>query len=438
MPHTNNVLFYLLVCGYMLCGVGLLSIPSHLLTAALQLSEQRRQDLLRAERDLANARRLESLGQLAGGVAHDFNNMLTALQGALESLTDGRSTEFERHEAIDTMQQAISRATEVTRKLLAFGRRDRFETHTIDLNQLVTDASRLLRRTLGAPVELALALEPEPMVIEGDGAAIEHALLNLVVNARDAMRTEGRVTVRTQYVTLDAQACAALPFNLRPGAYVVLSVQDTGIGMDEQVKARVFEPFFTTKAVGEGTGLGLAAVHGTMLSHAGGVAVESSANQGTCVRLYFPSAHGQRISQKPQSMTRELTRLMGTVLIVDDEPLMLRVSKRHLTQLGLDVVAVSDGASALALVNAGTPFDCVITDFVMPNMSGSALIQKIREINVEIPIIIMTGYPSGATPERNGILSEYPCLRKPFSREELAKVLAQVLRSRRTNEASNA
>jgi len=118
--------------------------------------------------------------------------------------------------------------------------------------------------------------------------------------------------------------------------------------------------------------------------------------------------------------------------------LMLRVSKRHLTQLGLDVVAVGDGASALALVNAGTPFDCVITDFVMPNMSGSALIQKIREINVEIPIIIMTGYPSGATPERNGILSEHPCLRKPFSREELAKVLAQVLRSRRTNEASNA
>jgi CheY-like chemotaxis protein len=215
-------------------------------------------------------------------------------------------------------------------------------------------------------------------------------------------------------------------------------VEDTGIGMDERVKAHVFEPFFTTKAVGEGTGLGLAAVHGTMLSHSGGVAVESSANRGTCVRLYFPSAHGQRISLKPQSMTRELTRLSGTVLIVDDEPLMLRVSKRHLTQLGLDVVAVGDGASALALIAAGTPFDCVITDFVMPNMSGNALIQKIREINIEVPIIIMTGYPSGSTPERDGILSEHPCLRKPFSREELAKVLAQVLRSRRTNEALNA
>lgn len=434
--HPSNALFYLLMCGYMLCGVGLFSIPSYLLTAALQLSEQRRQELLRVERDLANARQLESLGQLAGGVAHDFNNMLMALQGALQSLTDERATEQERSEAVNTMDQAIRRATEVTRKLLAFGRRDRFETHTIDLNQLVTGASVLLRRTLGAPVELVLDLEPEAMLVEGDEAAIEHALLNLVVNARDAMREGGRLTIRTRHESLDDAACAALPFAPRPGDYVRLSVEDTGIGMDEQVKAHAFEPFFTTKAVGEGTGLGLAAVHGTMLSHSGGVVVESRANQGTCIRLYFPRAHGHLNSVKPQSMTRELARFSGTVLIVDDEPLMLRVGRRHLTQLGLDVVAVGDGSSALSLLAAGTHFDCIITDFVMPKMSGTALIDKIRESNIDIPIIVMTGYPSGSNADRNGTLSEYPCLRKPFSREELAKVLGRVLQTRHPRDAS--
>jgi len=376
---------------------------------------------------LANARRLKSLGQLAGGVAHDFNNMLTALQGALESLTDERAADAERREAIDTMDQAIRRASEVTRKLLAFGRRDRFESRTIDLNQLVSDELRLLQRTLGAPIELLLDLDTGLAIVQGDEAAIEHALLNLVVNARDAMMTGGTLTLRTQLTDLDQAQCAALPFAARPGPYVVLSVEDTGIGMDERVRAQAFDPFFTTKSVGEGSGLGLAAVHGTMLSHSGGVTVESRMNQGTSVRLYFPSAQGKPVTTRPPSMSPPITRLCGAVLVVDDEPLMLRVSKRHLAQLGLDAVAVSDGQSALDLLSSGAIFDCILTDYVMPRMSGMVLIDKLRAQHIDVPIVIMTGYPSGSTLDQHTEISEYPCLRKPFSRDDLAKALAPLL-----------
>jgi len=553
LVFPNSMFVYLLMCGYMLCAVGLLSIPSFLLTAALRTSEQRRQEtqraqhaeqeielafgaifertatlaalldregavtrinrtgeailnveplalngkkfwnlpwsgendchvlkdalaqpleltqrlqvsivgqngrirtlqlaitgvldgqqrirywaiegvdvteLLETQRDLAHARRLEALGQLAGGVAHDFNNMLTALQGAFESLNDVDLSEPEKQEATDTMEQAIRRATEVTRKLLAFGRRDRFETRVIDLNQLVTDASRLLRRTLGAPIELVLELEAQPTIIEGDEAALEHALLNLVVNARDAIRNGGRVTLRTRRVNLDQPFCSAQQFVAHPGPYVVLSVEDTGIGMDEQVKAHAFEPFFTTKSVGEGSGLGLAAVHGTMLSHNGGVIVDSHANSGTAIQLYFPVAEGREVTLRPHSITRDLTRLKGTVLVVDDEPLMLRVAKRQLSQLGLEPVLASDGASALALLQAGSRFDCIITDFVMPKMSGMTLVNRIREFLPDIPIIIMTGYPSGSAADNQNAISEYPCLRKPFNRSDLARVIAPVL-----------
>jgi PAS domain S-box-containing protein len=561
LVYPNSVFVYLLLCGYMFCAVGLLSIPSFLLTAALRTSEQRRletqraqlaeheielafgaifertatlaalldregavtrinrtgevilnveplslngkkfwdlpwsgendrntlrealaqpieltqriqssivsdkgrsrtlqlvitgihdgqeqiryfavegidvTELLATQRDLAQARRLEALGQLAGGVAHDFNNMLTALQGAFESLDDADLSEPDRQEATDTMEQAIRRATEVTRKLLAFGRRDRFETRVIDLNQLVADASRLLRRTLGAPIELVLELEVEPTVIEGDEAALEHALLNLVVNARDAIRNCGRVTIRTRRAVVDQSFCAAQQFVARPGPHIVLSVEDTGIGMDEQVKAHAFEPFFTTKSVGEGSGLGLAAVHGTMQSHHGGVIVDSHANSGTTIHLYFPVAQGREVTLRPHSITRDLTRLRGTVLVVDDEPLMLRVAKRQLSQLGLVPVLASDGESALALLQNGSRFDCIITDFVMPKMSGMTLVSRIRGFLPDIPIIIMTGYPSGSAADSQNAISEFTCLRKPFNRNDLAKVLAPVLGVRRDSES---
>jgi len=383
--------------------------------------------LLDTQRDLSNARRLEALGQLAGGVAHDFNNMLMALKGAFESLTEVRASEREREEAADTMAQAIGRATDVTRKLLAFGRRDRFETRVFDLNELVKEASSLLRRTLGAPIELVLALHEQPVLVEGDESAIEHALLNLVVNARDAMLSGGRLTIRTRAEVLGESDVSALQLNARPGKFVSLSVEDTGIGMAEQVKARAFEPFFTTKLAGEGSGLGLAAVHGTMASHHGGVSVESRANAGTVVRLFFPAVEAKALTPRPHSSDQAVQRLRGKVLVVDDEPLLLRVVKRHLFEIGVEAVTAGDGPSAIALLDQGFAFDCVITDFVMPKMSGMALVRRIRERKPDLPIIVMTGYPLGGNSGVESPLAELVCLRKPFDREDLAKVLMPIL-----------
>ena len=201
--------------------------------------------LLDAERDLAHARRLEALGQLAGGVAHDFNNMLLAVRGALESLRSGQTSQEERVEAMDTMDQATLRASALTRKLLAFGRRDRFESQTIDLQELISEAAQIFRRTLGAPIDLALDFAAEDTLVEGDAAAIEHALLNLVVNARDAMKNGGTLTLQTRVMVVE-DWCQQQRFPVCPGRLVKVSIQDQGVGMTDDVIRRAFAPFFTT------------------------------------------------------------------------------------------------------------------------------------------------------------------------------------------------
>jgi PAS domain S-box-containing protein len=390
--------------------------------------------LLDAERELAHARRLEALGQLAGGVAHDFNNMLLAMQCALESLRSRQTSQDERVEAMETMELATARASDLTRKLLAFGRRDRFKTQIIDLQALIADAAQIFRRTLGAPIELALDFAAEDALIEGDAAAIEHALLNLVVNARDAMNNGGTLTLRTEVIVVDEAWCQSQNFPISPGRLVVLSVEDEGGGMTDDVLRRAFEPFFTTKAVGDGSGLGLAAVHGTMLSHGGGVTVKSQLGVGTGFHLYFPLAAGRRVSTRvPPSGVGHSLQLSGTVLVVDDEPLVQRVAKRCLKALGITAVVVGDGASAMAMIHAGQQFDCVVTDIVMPKMSGATLIGEIRRLRPELPIVVMSGFPAGPDGPLQHVPTDCPWLRKPFSRNDLAKVLAPVLGTSNTH-----
>jgi len=384
--------------------------------------------LLDAERDLAHARRLEALGQLAGGVAHDFNNMLLAVRGALESLRSERANQEERVEAMDTMDQATMRASALTRKLLAFGRRDRFETQTIDLQELISEAAQIFRRTLGAPIDLSLDFAAEDTLVEGDAAAIEHALLNLVVNARDAMKHGGTLTLQSRVIVVDEDWCQQQRFPACPGRLVKVSIKDQGVGMTEAVLRRAFEPFFTTKTMGDGSGLGLAAVHGTMLSHGGGVTVESQVGIGTCIELYFPLATGRRVSARVASSSIELSmQFCGTVLVVDDEPLVQRVAKRYLKSLGVTATIVGDGAAAISLLRAGQQFDCVLTDVVMPKMSGDALIGELRRLQPDLPIVVMSGFPAGTDGLVQHVHIDCPWLRKPFGRDELAKVLGPIL-----------
>lgn len=383
--------------------------------------------LLEVERDLAHARRLESLGQLAGGVAHDFNNMLLAMQGALESLQSSKLNAVEQNESLQTLSQAVHRASDLTRKLLAFGRRDRFESQVVDLEVLITDATKIFRRTLGASIELVLDLGHGRTFIDGDAAAIEHVLVNLMVNARDAMKRGGTITLRTRVHHADKRECGGASVPTLTGRIIELSVADEGVGMSEEVRARAFEPFFTTKSVGEGSGLGLAAVHGTMLSHGGGVSVESQPEVGTTVRLYFPAAIREASARVPSSGVAHSIQLTGTVLVVDDEPLVLRVARRYLQSLGVACVLASDGIKALALIDSGEEFDCVLTDIVMPKMSGIVLIARLRERCPHLPVVVMSGFPAGTEGADNETLTAYPWLRKPFGSRELAKVLGPIL-----------
>lgn len=383
--------------------------------------------LVEAERDLAHARRLEALGQLAGGVAHDFNNMLMAAQGSLESLREGTVSREERLEALETIEQATHRAAELTRKLLAFGRRDRFEKQIVDLAQLVTEAAKLFRRAIGASIQLVLDVGTDSMPVEGDAASIEHALMNLMVNARDAMPNGGTVTIRVSVVTVDDDWCKSQTFSVRPGRLVELCIEDDGMGMNDETRARMFEPFFTTKRQGAGSGLGLSAVHGTVLSHGGGISVESQVGRGTRIHLFFPVAAQRPSARIPTSGVGYSLSLTGTVLVVDDEPLVLRVTKRSLEALGITAILASDVPSAIATLRTGRSFDCVLTDIVMPKLSGVALVEHIRAICPDLPVVVMSGFPATAENPTPEALMGCPWLRKPFGRDELARVLGPIL-----------
>jgi len=393
--------------------------------------------LLDVERDLAHAHRLEALGQLAGGVAHDFNNMLHAMQGAIDQIQLSHLMRSEQAESMETLELAVLRAAELTRKLLAFGRRDCFELQPIDLHALLREATRLFRRTLGSHVELKLELCAEDPIVEGDSAAIEHALVNLMVNARDAMKGGGTVTIRTRWGTTADVVPQKQAFAIRAGKIVVLSVIDEGCGMAEPVRSRVFEPFFTTKSVGEGSGLGLAAVHGTMLSHGGGITVESELGVGSSFHLYFPVATNTVVTRVPSSGVGFSPQLLGTVLVVDDEPLVLRVTRRYLRALGATAIFATDGVMALEMLESGEPIHCVLTDVVMPKMNGSALIAEIRKRRPGLPVVVMSGFPAGSDGLAQQVPADCPWLRKPFGQLELAKLLLPYLNGSSETEATN-
>jgi CheY-like chemotaxis protein len=251
------------------------------------------------------------------------------------------------------------------------------------------------------------------------------------------MKSGGTITLRTRVRRTDEFADDWQPSPIKTDELIELSVVDDGIGMSEEVRARAFEPFFTTKAVGEGSGLGLAAVHGTMHSHGGAVSVESDLGVGTTVRLYFPVANRQICSRIPSSGVAHTVQLAGTVLVVDDEPLVLRVARRYLKSLGVTCEIVSDGFAALALVDSGREFDCVLTDIVMPKMSGLVLIAELHERVPELPVIVMSGFPAGTEGLAHEALTQYPCLRKPFGTKELAKVLGPILNDARAGRLSS-
>jgi len=301
-PSAIQALIF--TCVLLLLVMAVLTAPTRMLAQALRDAQERllalgraREEerkaaiaLQRASERLGHAERLEAMGQLSGGVAHDFNNMLSAISGATELIasTRERGQDRDMDANIDMLREATQRAANLTRKLLAFGRKDRIESRQVDLNALISEVATLARAALGGRVRLLLELSHEPLLVWIDRSAMEHALLNLVLNARDAMPTGGEITITTREATLDRTFCEGTTFDVKPGQVAHITIADTGQGMPPEVMAHIFEPFFTTKAEGSGTGLGLSTVHGTVVSHRGAIEVYSSQGNGCAFHLYLP------------------------------------------------------------------------------------------------------------------------------------------------------
>jgi signal transduction histidine kinase/CheY-like chemotaxis protein len=368
-----------------------------------------------AEEQLRQAQKMQALGQLTGGIAHDFNNLLTVIQGSADILRRPGIAEAKRIRFADAIVQTAGRAAALTGQLLAFARRQPLQPEVIDLNAQIRGMTDLLDRTLGERVEIRTELADGLCAIEADPAQLEAAILNIAVNARDAMPDGGIVTLRTGEVPPLADGRAA----------ICLSVTDTGTGIEEDALGRVFEPFFTTKSVGKGTGLGLSQVYGFAAQTGGDVQVESMVGQGTIVTMILPcSERGDAPPRKPEADARREHRT-GRILLVDDNEEVGAFAETLLTELGHRVVRARTGAEALDLAQGDGGFDAVFTDVVMPGMTGIELADALGPVLPGVPVVLTTGYSDEIT--RAGGAGR-PVVFKPYRLETLAGALDEVLR----------
>jgi PAS domain S-box-containing protein len=386
------------------------------LTARLKIEEQLRQ-----------AHKMEAMGQLTGGVAHDFNNLLTVISGNLEMLERRLRTEDER-ELLREAQEATQLGAQLSRRLLAIGRRQALNPKPVDLSALVGGTVGLLRRSLGESVEIETRLARRLPLTSADPGQVENALLNLAINARDAMPGGGRLTIETVSVTIDADNAVEDP-ELLPGSYVVLAVSDTGSGMTSDALNRAFEPFFTTKKEGAGSGLGLSMVFGFVKQSGGHVRLYSEVGHGTTVRLYLPVDQGSAATDNARTSVGASRRGTGErVLVVEDRDRVRRLTVRRLSELGYASLEADSGSSALALLDRGESVDLLFTDIVLPGgMTGIELAHKVRALRPGVRILFTSGF---AEPDklRRGVLTVNAAwLAKPYGIGELQAKLQELL-----------
>ncbi|HUB48804.1 MAG TPA: CHASE3 domain-containing protein [Acetobacteraceae bacterium] len=372
------------------------------------------------EMELRHAHRLEAVGQLTGGVAHDFNNLLGAILGHTEFLLDLLTERTEARELATEILDCALNGAALTQRLLAFARRQPLQPAVIDLNEYLPVHVSLLQRTLGETVTVDVALGPDLWLVHADPSQIVDVLLNLAINARDAMPHGGRLSVATTNITLDAAFCSRNP-EASPGEHVMLSVADTGIGMSPEVLARAVEPFFTTKPPGKGSGLGLSTIYGFARQSGGYLDIESEPGKGTIVRLYLPRTQADRSTGlERQVRAPPLPRGKESILVVDDNDAMRTTAARNLAALGYHVRLASDGPSALAILQAGERFDLLFTDMVMPHgLSGYQLAEAARLLQPDLQVLFTTGFAPEDDTE-TGVM-EAGALRKPYRRRELAE-----------------
>ena len=382
----------------------------------------------RAEGQLRQAQKMEAVGRLAGGVAHDFNNILGIINACTEFLRDRIDPAAEPSQYVENIKKATERGRSLTKQLLAFSRTSAVHPRVLDLNERLRDISKLLRPLLGDDVEILIVPKSPTAVVEADPGQLDQIVVNLAVNARDAMPRGGKFILETSSVRFD-EAFAEQHQPMAAGKYVVLAVSDTGIGMDEATVSRIFEPFFTTKELGKGTGLGLATVYGIIKQSSGQIFVYSEPGHGTTFKIYLPSAeHKIGIGAKTEVETVGPRRQGTTILLVEDDEIMRALTRQLLQEHGYSVLEANDGQTALELVQSDPgPIDLLLTDVVMRRMSGPELVERLKTSHPKLKAVFMSGYTGELIAERDMLKRGITLLEKPFSRTALLNTLQATL-----------
>ncbi|KSB91903.1 hybrid sensor histidine kinase/response regulator [Caulobacter vibrioides] len=391
-------------------------------TAALEAEMERRAGV---EAALRQSQKMEAVGQLTGGIAHDFNNMLTGVIGALDMVrrkrASGRDADTDRY--LETALTSAHRAAGLTHRLLAFSRRQSLDPHALDINALVSSLQDLIRRTVTEQISVDIDLGAAEAAV-ADANQLESAILNLAINARDAMPEGGRLTISTSVAELDADMA---PEDARPGRYVVVAVADTGVGMPAEVLDKVFDPFFTTKPIGQGTGLGLSMVYGFARQSGGSVRIQSRVGEGTSVKIYLPAADGA-VEAKAEDQPADVARGEGqTVLLVEDENAVRLLVREVLEDLGYHAVEASDPQSAIAVLNSSSAIDLLISDVGLPGMNGRQLAEVARDRRPDLPILFITGYAENAAIRAGFLGSNMAMIGKPFALDTLAAKISEMM-----------
>lgn len=384
-------------------------------------------DRLDLERQYRQAQKMEGIGRLAGGIAHDLNNLLTVINGTVElALPSADQVPGLRGDLLE-IRRATDRAASLTRQLLAFSRQQVLRIEVLDVNRIARDLVKMLARVIGEDVRVDTRFADTLGHIRADAGQLEQVLMNLAVNARDAMPHGGTLTIETRDVDLDA-AFAARHVTVTPGPHICIVVRDTGVGMDAATQARIFEPFFTTKEAGKGTGLGLSTVYGIVKQTGGSIWVESAPDKGTSFTLYFPRVDADIVEQSSAPHARLAQGGTETILVVEDEPAIRAVAVRVLTKLGYTVLEAASGEEALerAMRHEG-PLDLLVTDMVMPGMTGPELAAALRERQPSLRVLFTSGYSADAVASKFGLQDEAHFIAKPYALAELAREVRRVL-----------
>jgi CheY-like chemotaxis protein len=372
---------------------------------------------------------MDAVGRLAGGVAHDFNNLLMVINGYTEVLLEQLEKASPMHHKVQSIQQAADRAATLTRQLLAFSRKQLLELKVIDVNTVIGDMERLLRPLIGENIELVTRLSTQTGHTRADAGQLEQVIMNLVVNAKDAMPEGGKLTVQSSDVTV-RQNFSAHRF-IQPGRYAVISVADTGHGMDTETQSRIFEPFFTTKEKGKGTGLGLSTVYGIVKQSSGYVFAESELGAGTTFYVYLPRVEESAEELSPAQSQQNDAGGCETVLLVEDEESVRELVRLTLASRGYQVLEAENGESGLRMAESFKEhIDILITDVVMPGIGGRELARKLLLLRPAISVLYLSGYTEDAVVTRGALGPRTAFLQKPFTLQNLAKKVREVLHSK--------